>query len=582
MKLLFSVLLFLISNSAIFAQYEKMLHKSYLEKVTDIDILYRNTINNSAKDSKYIKSYTQKMKKWALVNNDEELVLESELLSAYGCLFIATKKNPKYVENLILVAEKGKKSNIKHIEARAVHVIADHYWKKENYEKAFEWLLKSSKVLDTMDPDSFPNIAAHLNFIGRCYYYFRDYEKAITYYKKSSELTKTDFNNKAVTEGLNTLGLSYQKLGDLTRSSQSFLKIINDTTAYKNIIWEGIASGNLGYNYYMEGEYSKAIPLFETDISIAMTRKDYGLAAGSAVPLADVYLKQHQYKKAKQKIDEATKYIQFSGQTDRLRKLYPIISKWHAANNNSNLSITYLDSAMIANEEYNKKYNSLIVLRANQKVEAKERKIEIEKLKTESQQKITQRNIVITSIVILLIASIFGFLIRNKYLLKKQQVKELALEKSQKALLNAKEQLEHLTLKVRKDNKLIEELTKIKPTEINPKILEELKTKNILTQKDWLQYQNMFTKVHPYFIPSLMGYYPDLSQAEIRCLCLEQLSLNNNEMSLILGVSINTMRVTKHRIRKKLNIKSQEEMENLLEELVAKLKNKSNILLKPN
>ncbi|SDW08207.1 helix-turn-helix transcriptional regulator [Aequorivita viscosa] len=88
-----------------------------------------------------------------------------------------------------------------------------------------------------------------------------------------------------------------------------------------------------------------------------------------------------------------------------------------------------------------------------------------------------------------------------------------------------------------------------------------------MTQTDWVEYQNLFEEVYPDFFPSLLASYPDLSQAEIRYLCLEKLQLTNNEMALVLGVSANTVRVTKHRIRKKLNIESQQEMEKLIQSL---------------
>ena len=550
-----------------------MLHKPYKDRVEGIDQLYANTINKGVKDSSSISAYTQRMKKWALTNKDKELALEADLLKAYSFWHIYGFENPELVQNLILIAEKGKKENIPHIEERAVNVIATHYWGVKNYEKAFVWLLRSGKILEKMNPDSFPNMAEHLNFIGRCYYYFRDYKKATTYFKKASELKKTAFNSSKVIEAQNTLGLCYQELGHLNRSTQSFIKIINDTTSLSDPIWKGIASGNLGYNYYLMDNYKGAITLFKTDITEALKQKDYGLAAGSIIPLSDIYLNQHKYDSAKQKIEEAKNYIQQSGQTDRLRKLYPIMSKWYASNNEMELSMVYLDSAMRANKMYNEKYNSLELLRANQKVEAKDRELEIEKLKTESQLKLTQRNFIITLIAILLIGSMFAFWFRNKYLLKKQQIKELALENSQKALSNAKTRLENMTLKVRKDYNMIIELKKTKNTETIENALAQLKSKNIFTQDDWVQYQNLFKEVYPNFLPSLLDSYPDLSQAEIRCLCLEKLELTNNEMALVLGISSNTVRVTKHRIRKKLHLESQEDMEILIQKLDTNYKN---------
>lgn len=234
----------------------------------------------------------------------------------------------------------------------------------------------------------------------------------------------------------------------------------------------------------------------------------------------------------------------------------------------------YLDSAMIANQKYQEKFNSLKLLHANQIVEAKEREIEIQRLNTESQLKLSQRNFIILIIAILLTGSIFAFWLRNKILLKRQYIKELELDNTRKALSNAKNMLENTTLRIRQDHKLITELKRKKATEENNMLLAELKSKNILTQADWLQYKNLFKQAYPQFLPSLQASYPELSQAEIRYLCLEKLQLNNNEMALVLGVSSNTVRVTKHRIRKKLNLESQEQTETLIDMLETKIASK--------
>lgn len=568
MKLSFSFFIALLNCTGIFAQYKQMLHKPYIEKVEDIHKLYHNTINNGIKDSLSIALYTKEMGAWALAHNDKELALEAELLKAYSYLYLYGNTNPELVHNLIEVAQKGKDENFLNIEERAVNAIAKYYWGIKNYEKAFVWLLSSAKILEHLEPNNYPNMAAHLNFIGLCYYYFEDYEEAAIYLKKSSKLKKTDFNTIEVTSAQNTLGLCYQNLGELDLSDQCFLAIIKNTVT--NSIWKGIASGNLGFNYYLREEFDKAIPLFETDIAEALKQNDYGLATGSLIPLSDIYLKQQNYKEAKRRLDEASKYIQQSGETDRLRKLYPIMSKWYAANYEPNMSIAYLDSSLVASKAYNEKYNGLQLLRANQKVEASQKELEIEKLNTESQLKLTQRNFIIILVSILLLASILGFWFRNKYLLKEQQIKELALENAKKALSNAKTQLENLTLKVRKDTNRIIELEKMNVSDIDQNLLSQLKSKSILTQDDWTQYQDLFKEVYPTFFPLLLASYPNLSQAELRYLCLIKLQLTNNEMALLLGVSSNSMRVTKHRLRNKLKIESQEELQFLIQGLGAK------------
>lgn len=558
---------FLLSALYSFSQYKEMLHQPYKNKVNDIDVLYRNTVIKTTNDSLYVYNYTNKMQQWALSNKDKELALEAELLKAYTNWYIHGYKNPDLVQNLIEVAHKGNKNKIYHVQERAINVIATHFWSVKNYESAFEWLLQSAKVLEKIKPENFPEMANHLNYIGRCYYNFEDYTNALIYYKKSSELEKTEFNSRRVLEAQSTVGLCYQKLDEFNLAEQSFLRVINDTSKYKDTIWQNIAAGNLGYNFYLQENYEKAIPLFKTDIENALKINDLNLAVGSLIPLADIHLKQNKLNLAKKEIDSAYHYIKKTNQTDRLLKLYPVISKWYAANNQPDFSAIYLDSTLIAVNIQNKKYNGLKLLRANQKVLAKEKKLEIEKLKNEGQLKLTQRNYILLIAILLLITSIFIFWYRNKYLLKEQEIKALELENTQKYLENAKSNLKNLTKKIREDSNLITELQKNDTSKINSEILSQLKSKNILTQNDWKQFQSLFKEAYPNFIQSFINSYPVLGQAEIRCLCLNKLALTNNEMSLILGVSTNTIRVTKHRIRKKLNLESNKSLEDIIKKI---------------
>jgi hypothetical protein len=123
---------FLFGFTLSYAQYKQMLYKPYKDKVKGIDSLYRNTINKGTEDSLYIKNYTRQMEKFALDNQDKELALEANLLNAYTYWFIYGHKNPKLIYALIDVAQKAKKEKVAHIEERAVHVVAIHYWKKKN------------------------------------------------------------------------------------------------------------------------------------------------------------------------------------------------------------------------------------------------------------------------------------------------------------------------------------------------------------------------------------------------------------------------------------------------------------------
>jgi tetratricopeptide (TPR) repeat protein/DNA-binding CsgD family transcriptional regulator len=545
------------------AQYQDMLHKPYGERAWEIELLYRE-IFNVRDDSAYVNRFAKKMKEWALEHNDSELALEAELLKADYKLFYYGRKEPHLKEPMQAVVEKAKKEGVFHIEERASYAMSAHYWREKEYEKAFEWALRLAGLLKKMTVRNFPDLAEHWNYIGRCHYFFKDYEKALIYLKIPSKISKNPYNAMAVSDSQNTLGLCYQKLGRLRSSDSVFMAIIKDTSKYAISAWKNIAKGNLGHNHFLRKEYDKAIPLLKENLAGALKRADFDLATAAAIPLAEIYLEQGRLMESKQKIDEARRYVDSSRENEVIRKWYPVASKWHAANNHPDSSAMFMDSTIAAIQRYNKKYSGLKLLRANQRTEEREKQLELAQLSAQSQLKLAQRNLWIVAVGILLLGSLLAYFFRNKYLLKKQQLKELALQNSQKKLVHAKNRLDLFIGRMRDDQKVIAQLQKRHDPEENQEVLQQLKTKNILTNEDWKEFKEMFMEVFPHFIPSLKKIHSGLTPAETRCLCLKKLGLSNNEMALLMGVAPNSVIAVKSRLRKKLGKENQKKLEKLI------------------
>ena len=73
----------------------------------------------------------------------------------------------------------------------------------------------------------------------------------------------------------------------------------------------------------------------------------------------------------------------------------------------------------------------------------------------------------------------------------------------------------------------------------------------LLTEKDWQKFCQLFETVHPQFFTSLQSRYPGLSPAEVRLLALCKLVLSSKEMATMLGISLESLRKSRYRLRKK-------------------------------
>jgi DNA-binding CsgD family transcriptional regulator len=91
---------------------------------------------------------------------------------------------------------------------------------------------------------------------------------------------------------------------------------------------------------------------------------------------------------------------------------------------------------------------------------------------------------------------------------------------------------------------------------------------NLQQEHEWDEFMNFFKEIHPEFIKKLSTMSQDnLSPAELRLGMLLRLNLTSKEIASILRVTPDSVRVARHRLRKKLPIDQKEELVNFMIEL---------------
>ena len=89
----------------------------------------------------------------------------------------------------------------------------------------------------------------------------------------------------------------------------------------------------------------------------------------------------------------------------------------------------------------------------------------------------------------------------------------------------------------------------------------------ILTEDDWKKFRQLFEKVYPGFFIHLKERIPDLSATDTRLLSLTRLKLPLKDMASMLGVSYDAVKKAKQRLRKKINLPDDKELEDLVDPL---------------
>ena len=202
---------------------------------------------------------------------------------------------------------------------------------------------------------------------------------------------------------------------------------------------------------------------------------------------------------------------------------------------------------------------------------------DIQKLQAQKQQQTLVRNSLVGAI---FLSMIIGFIsIKHLKTLHRQKQLKLEFEKEYFAseLEIAGRQLADFTNSIREKNSLLEKYAaeieshnsrgSQTSLEASKEAHEKLLHSTILTDDQWKSFRQLFDKVHSGYLGRLYEKLPDLSPAETRYVVLSKLNLTSKEMAAMLGVRPDTIRMCRHRLRKKLSIEAEDDLAELIQNI---------------
>ena len=327
--------------------------------------------------------------------------------------------------------KKVQKAGVVNIELLIRFSIIDTYWYRiKNYELTLEQCELQYQLLQTISSEDIPEIGKYYVQIANIYYAFKDYSKTIFYLEKILSEKETTSNQWSWKDALNTMGLCYRYgFNDLDRSDSCFRAILQTEKYFipreehNREYWDGIAEGNLGYNMLLRGAFSNAIPLLKSSIEKTLKYNDYAYASGPAINLADIYTKTGNLPEAKRYIDLAREYQNKMNRAGRLSRIYEVLNKYYAAVGNATLSMAYLDSMKLAQQEHEAEYNTMLLLRMEQKELAQRQKelVQEKQILTKTQFWLI---LLAVAFIIIFVLSVFLFFLYAK---KRAAYRKLAL-----------------------------------------------------------------------------------------------------------------------------------------------------------
>ena len=486
------------------------------------------------------------------------------------------------------ILEQSKDINYSLGVANAYHLLGEVFYHQGFYQEALTNLLEAEKIyLDSGHDDA---MAENLNQVGLVYYNMRQPDLALSKHEKALKIYEQTNNLKGTAYTYGCLGRLHEKkkqypvaLEYQTKALEYYDKVgdkLGRATILENIgsIHEDLEDFEKAHSYFIE-----ALALNEdTGDSLSMIVNLNNLADG--------------YRKTG-KNDEA---IVLSGKALqlalRLKDQYQIVSAYKdlgkVYNQAGRFSEAYdnLEKGRVLYEEIygEETRRQVALLQTLFDVERKNGEIQI----LESSQRLsTVVKIALTSGLVLL--ALLGTTIISRQRLKIRQDKEtIDRKESGQKLMQAELENAHLhekqlqdelenrsksltahTLHIISKNKILEdlrtklqEMTKEDPREQRKQInsLIKLIDQNFVQDKDWDDFRSIFEQVHRDFFDQLKKHAADLTSADLRLASLIRLNLPSRDISTILGISQDSLRISRYRLRKKLRLNQGESLSNFI------------------
>lgn len=449
--------------------------------------------------------------------------------------------------------------------------LGNEEWRMGNYQQALKYFTDAYSRLKK-DGDQM-QMATLLNNLGLVHWRLENNEAAMECYNEAAELAEK-LGQKRL------LGLTHTNRALILKEQRNFDAAFEQNNQAIAIFKElkeprdlAIAYNNQGQIYRFNEQFDPALTYYQ--MSLAECQKiDYEEGEATAYQnLATVYTKKGNAALA---FDTARKCLAIALKLDskvRTREAYLEMSRIHER-------FAHPDSALY----YYKKHFDVAseLMEANQSERLSQYQaglgVEVKNLRIQNLQnekEIANNRLWLIAFGILaalLIAAFFVYRYLSKIRFKERQL-ELELYNTQQIIEVKEQELKTYIIDLSRKNAIINSLQETpnsatEPEDATDDEIAELLEQKILTDDDWEQFRKRFNAIYPGFFKRIKESRIQLTEAEARILVLMRLELAGKDMANILGISPQSVRVCKMRLKKKLLTEGYETVEDFLKVLI--------------
>lgn len=448
--------------------------------------------------------------------------------------------------------------------------LGNEQWRMGNYQDALKYFTQAYNNVKSTGNEQ--QMATLLNNLGLVNWRLENNISAMECYRESAQLAeKLDMQR--------LLGLTCTNRALILKEQRNFteaFKYNNKAIAIFKELNEprdlAIAYNNQGQIYRYGNQTEEALTYYSLSLKECQKINYTEGMATAYQNLSTIYTTKANADKA---YFNAHKSLALSLKLDskvRISEAYRELSRIHDRFSRPDSALYYFKKHYDREKELMDASQSEMLTRYQAKMGVEVKNLRIQNLQNERQIANNRLWLIATCVLItLLIAAFMLYRYLSKMRFKKTQL-EAELDNSLKIIEVKQQELKTYIIDLSKKNSIIGNLNADTTVGINKDTEDEevanLLGQKILTDDDWRTFKIRFGSIYPHFFVRISESHIVITEAEIRILVLMRLNLKSKDMANILGISPQSVRVCKMRLKKKLLTQDYETVEDFLQHII--------------
>ncbi len=466
--------------------------------------------------------------------------------------------------------------------AEAKKITGLSHWIQSNYEPALEALFSAYNSYESIEDNH--GIAKVNNNIGIVYNRLGQLEKALSYFNEALSIYENISDDKNLAATLNNIGVTYRQLDKPDSSLIYYNKSLNIRRKINDQKGISASYNNIALIHYRHFDNpALAIDYYSKALKIKEELNDlYGLS-NTYLNLVNIHYEAGNLQEAQTLAEKGISLADSVGSKRLLRyhayRLYEIASDLKQFDKAISLLKKYYNARIEELNESNSDEIAKLELKheLDQKTnELSQARQELELSEARAALAAQRRNLLIATIIfIVIVGFVFVRWLIARNSLTKTQLENSRLKESelQRELDLKTKQVTSYALNFIQKNELIADLN-AKINEIKERSddstarelnkMNRIVNNSLKIDQDWENFKLMFEEIHDDFFGKLKSQYPGLGNSEYKLCALLRLNLSVKEAAQILGISSNSVKTARYRLRRKFELKREENLVDFL------------------